>query len=139
MSWSVMGSYERGVMSDNRGGVDSVSKRSGVDSVGDRGVDKRSSVSHDWSSMDGVMSHWVSHNRGVVDGVVDWLSDIRNSLSLVSDISNESILMIGVVGHNLNTAIGQLNSVFSCNGVKNRGVKYVLTIDHQIFFSILSC
>ena len=120
MSWSVVGSYERGVMSDHGGGVDSVGKRSGVHSVGKRSsmngvgnwgsVDKRSGV-------DGVMSHGVSHNRGMMDGMVDWLSNIRNSLSLVSDISDESILMIGVVGHNLNTAIGQLYSVFSCKNI----------------------
>merc|ERR1719232_839119 len=39
-------------------------------------------------------------------------------LSFISHISNESILMVSVVGHNLNSAIGQLNSVFSLDNAE---------------------
>merc|ERR1712117_541895 len=48
-----------------------------------------------------------------VDSVVHWLSDIWDSLSLVPDVSNESILVVSMVGDNLHTAIGKLYSVFS--------------------------
>ena len=69
--------------------------------VGHRvGSHKGSMVGHrvdNWGSM---MSHWV--DRGLV-------GRFRVGLSLVSDISNEAILMVSVVGHNLYTAVRKLH------------------------------
>merc|ERR1711982_180981 len=39
--------------------------------------------------------------------------DIRMSLSLISDISNESIVMVSMVRNNLHTTIRKLNTVFT--------------------------
>merc|ERR1711953_1170630 len=54
--------------------------------------------------VDSMMSHRV--DRGLV-------GRFRVGLSLVSDISNEAILMVSVVGHNLYTAVRKLHSVLS--------------------------
>merc|ERR1719328_323815 len=51
--------------------------------------------------------------RGGMDGVFDWCRGIWDSLTLISHISNESIFMVGMVGDNLNTTVGKLNSVLS--------------------------
>ena len=84
----------------------------------ERSVDSVVSCNN-WSS---VMNTVVGNNRGSVDSVGEWGSVGNNRgmvgrlgmrLSFISHISNESILMVSVVGHNLNSAIGQLNSVFS--------------------------
>ena len=75
--------------------------------------DERSVVSNNWSS---VMNTMVGNNRGMVGSVGNnrgMVGRLGMRLSFISHISNESILMVSVVGHNLNSAIGQLNSVFS--------------------------
>merc|ERR1712141_855284 len=81
------------MMRYNGDGVSS-NQGSSVDSV----------VGNDRGGMNSVMSHWV-------DGGLVYR--LRVSLSLVSDISNKPILMVGVVGHNLHTAVRELNSVLS--------------------------
>merc|ERR1712029_1280089 len=51
--------------------------------------------------------------RSSMDSVFDWCRGIWDSLSLISHISNESIFMISMVGDNLDTTVGKLNSVLS--------------------------
>merc|ERR1719373_539588 len=89
----------------------------------ERSVDSVVSCNN-WSS---VMNTVVGNNRGSVDSVGEWGSVGNNRgmvgrlgmrLSFISHISNESILMVSVVGHNLNSAIGQLNSVFSLDNAE---------------------
>ena len=78
----------------------------------ERSVDSVVSCNN-WSS---VMNTVVSNNRGMVGSVGNnrgMVGRLGVRLSFISHISNESILMVSVVGHNLNSAIGQLNSVFS--------------------------
>merc|ERR550539_2061590 len=50
----------------------------------------------------------VSHG---MDGVL--VGGLGMGLSLVSDISNEAILVVGVVGHDLHSAVRKLDSVLS--------------------------
>merc|ERR550539_701767 len=50
----------------------------------------------------------VSHG---MDGVL--VGGLGMGLSLVSDISNEAILVVSVVGHNLHSAVRKLDSVLS--------------------------
>ena len=85
-------SHQGGVVGDNWGGVNS---------VGQRGVmgDNRGVVSG------------VGNNRGVVGG--GGVGGLRVGLSLVSHISDKSVLVICVVRHNLDTAVRELHSVFS--------------------------
>ena len=90
----------------HKGGV--VGQGGGVDSVGQRCVmgDNRGGV----SDKRGVVSG-VGDNRGVVGG--GGVGGLRVGLSLVSHISDKSILVICVVRHNLDTAVRELHSVFS--------------------------
>merc|ERR1719499_2734368 len=67
---------------------------------------QRSGMSNNWGMSNNMV--WCS-----VDSVVHWLSNIWDSLSLIPDVSNESILVVSMVGDNLHTAIGKLYSVFS--------------------------
>ena len=104
-----------------------VSDERSVDSVvscNNRGSVMNTVVSNNWSMLGSVgewdsvdcMSHWSSNNRGMVGSVGNnrgMVGRLGMRLSFISHISNESILMVSVVGHNLNSAIGQLNSVFS--------------------------
>merc|ERR1719270_1382217 len=55
----------------------------------------------------------VGNYRGVMDRMVDWLSNIWDGLTLVPHISNEAIVMVSVVGDNLDTTVRKLNSVLS--------------------------
>ena len=77
------------------------------------------SMGNQWSMVDsvgnwGMGNNWsMSHNRGMVDSVVDWLSNIWDGLTLVPDISDETIVMISVVGDDLDTTVRKLNSVLS--------------------------
>merc|ERR1719471_2415561 len=62
-----------------------------------------------------------SNNRGMVGSVGNnrgMVGRLGMRLSFISHISNESILMVSVVGDNLNSAIGQLNSVFSLDNAE---------------------
>merc|ERR1719281_548451 len=45
--------------------------------------------------------------------MMDWFSNIWDCLTLVPDISNEAIVMVSVVGDNLDTTIRKFNSVLS--------------------------
>merc|ERR1719244_412058 len=87
-----------------------------VDSVVDGGMDKGSSMrnrSMDYGSsmvdsvVDGGMDNWGS----MVDSMRFW--DIWVSFSLISDISNEPVVMISMVGDNLDTTIRELHTVLS--------------------------
>ena len=69
------------------------------------------SVSHSQGSV-------VGHERSVVSGMDSVMGSggigrLRVGLSLVSDISDESILMISVIRNNLDTAVRELHSVLS--------------------------
>merc|ERR1719410_1020246 len=79
-------------------------------------------VSNHWSSMDSVVSNWVSNNWSSMNSVVsNWVSNnwcslvhrLRMSLSLVAHISDETVLMVSMIGHNLDTAVRKLYSVLS--------------------------
>merc|ERR1719210_2839671 len=76
------------------------------------------SVGNKWGVVGSVGNYWgvvgsVGNYRGVMDSVVDWLSNIWDGLTLVPHISNEAIVMVSVVGDNLDTTVRKLNSVFS--------------------------
>ena len=112
MSWSMV-SDERSVVSNNWSSVMNTmvgNNRGMVGSVGNN-RDMVGSVGNNR----GVVGS-MSNNRGVVGSVGNnrgMVGRLGMRLSFISHISNESILMVSVVGHNLNSAIGQLNSVFS--------------------------
>ena len=92
-------------------GLSMVHKRS---SMMNRAMDKGSSMmdrsmDKGGSMMDSVM------NRGMDKRCMVWSwCNIWNGLSFIFDISNKTILMISMIGHNLDTAIGKFNTVFSC-------------------------
>merc|ERR1712025_1400534 len=65
-------------------------------------------VGNYWGVVGGVGNYW-----GVMDSAVDWLSNIWDGLTFVPHISNEAIVMVSVVGDNLDTAVRKLNSVLS--------------------------
>merc|ERR1719410_1809101 len=97
-------------------GVDSVDRM-----VGDQGSNRVNGMM-DWSNnrgVDGVVDSVVGNHRGGVNSVVSHRMDrglvgrLRVGLSLVSDISNKPILMVSVVGNNLDSAVRKLHSVLS--------------------------
>merc|ERR1719468_430620 len=53
--------------------------------------------------------------RFVGSGLV-WLLDVGLGLTLVFHIGNVSIFVVSVVGNNLNSAVGKLNTVFTRDG-----------------------
>ena len=76
------------------------------------------SVGNYWGVVGGVGNYWgvvggVGNYWGVMDSVVNWLSNIWDGLALVPHISNEAIVMVSVVGDNLDTTVRKLNSVLS--------------------------
>ena len=101
-------SHQGGVVGDNWGGVNSMGQRGGMDSMGQGGVmgDNRSGVSDERGVVSGV-----GNNRGMMGG--GGVGGLRVGLSLVSHISDKSVLVICVVRHNLDTAVRELHSVFS--------------------------
>ena len=103
-------------MVDRVNGMMDGSHNWGMDSVVNRVVrDNGNGVSHQGSSMDSVMGN----QRGGVDSVmsyrVDWglVGRFRVCLSLVADVSDEAVLMVGVVGHDLDAAVRQLHAVLA--------------------------
>ena len=85
-----------------------------VNTVGDQGGRV---VSHGVSHHGGVVHSVVSHGGGGVGGgggggVVGGLG-VR--LSLVADVGDEAVLVVGVVGHDLDAAVGQLHAVLACS------------------------
>ena len=85
---SVVNSVHRGSVDSMDGGVDSVNR--GVDSV-NRGV--------------------VGHQGGVVGG--GGVGGLGVGLALVPHVGDESVLVVSVVRHDLDAAVGELNSVLS--------------------------
>ena len=82
------------------------------------------SVGNYWGVVGSMSNYWgvgnnrgmvggVGNYRGVMDSMVDWLSNIWDGLTLVPHISNEAIVMVSVVGDNLDTTVRKLNSVLS--------------------------
>ena len=81
--------------------------------------------SEDWS--------WLGSKGSSVDGVRDYRGSVDNrgsmgdhvgrsigflvSHTLVLHVGDEPVLVVRVVGHNLHTAVGKLNAVFSWEGV----------------------
>ena len=63
-----------------------------------------SSMGNQWSMMGSMGNNW---------SMMDWFSNIWDGLTLVPDISNEAIVMVSVVGDNLDTTIRKFNSVLS--------------------------
>merc|ERR1719284_1881735 len=104
------------MVGNNRGMVGSVGNNRGM--VGSVGNNR--GVVGSMSNNRGVVGS-MSNNRGVVGSVGNnkgMVGRLGMRLSFISHISNESILMVSVVGHNLNSAIGQLNSVFSLDNAE---------------------
>jgi len=75
-------------------------------------MDKRSSMRHrgmdDWSSM---VDRGMDNRGSMVDSMRFW--DIGMSFSLISDISNEPVVMISVIRDNLYTTIRELHTVLT--------------------------
>merc|ERR1711962_953502 len=92
------------MMGNNRG-MDSVGNR-GMDSVGNRGMD---GVGNNWS-MDSNRSMDDMGNRGM-----DSMSCRIAGSSLIGDLSNESKVVVSMVGGGLNSAIRESNGVGSSN------------------------
>ena len=83
--------------------------------VGDRVGHQGGVVGHGVSNHGGVVHSVVSHGGGGVrggggGGVVGGLG-VR--LSLVADVGDEAVLMVGVVGHDLDAAVRQLYAVLA--------------------------
>jgi len=79
-------------------------------------MDKRSSMryrSMDYGSsmVDSVVDRGMDNWGSMVDSMRFW--DIWMSFSLISDISNEPVVMISVVGDNLDTTIRELHTVLT--------------------------
>ena len=94
------------------GGMDRVDERS---SVVDRGND--SMVSHGGNgvnSMDSMVSHGSHRMDSVVGDRVSSLVDrLRVGLALIPHVGNEAVLVVGVVGDDLDTAVRKLHSVLA--------------------------
>merc|ERR1712106_383113 len=70
------------------------------------------------------MSNWMSYNSWVSNSMNNWVSNsmsnwMSNSASIgsntiIGNISNISIIIIGMVVHILNTAIGKVDRVGAC-------------------------
>ena len=86
-------SQDGGVVSEVRGGVDSVGEGGGV------------------SHKRGVVSNGVNSDRGVVGG--GGVGGLGMGLSLISHVGNKSVLVIGVIRDNLDTTVRELHSVLS--------------------------
>jgi len=95
-----------------------------------------SSVSNNWSmntvsenwGMDSMGNNWgmdsVGNNWGM-DGMSNWGSSSVVWLSLISDISNETIIVVGVILDMLDSAVREVDRVFSIN---NTGSIIVLSL-----------
>merc|ERR1719414_2688654 len=91
------------MMSNNWGMMGSMSNKRGTMMSNNWGM--RSSMGNNWG-----MSNMM---RSSMDSMFDWCRGIWDSLTLISHISNKSIFMVGMVGDNLDTTVGKLNSVLS--------------------------
>jgi len=95
-----------------------------------------SSVSNNWGmdtmsenwGMDGVGNNWgmdsMGNNWGM-DGMSNWGSSSIVWLSLVGDISNETIIVVGMILNMLDSAVRKVDRVFSIN---NTGSIIVLSL-----------
>merc|ERR1712106_1189215 len=59
------------------------------------------------------MSNWVGNNSMMTDSMSNWMSDSVSisSNSIISDISNITIIIISMIGNMLSTAIGKVDRV----------------------------
>ena len=89
---------------EDRSSMDSmVSHRHRVDSV----------VSHR-CGVDGMMSHMCGvDERGVVRDRGGFVCRLRVGLALIPHVSDEAVVVVGVVGDDLDTAVGELHPVLS--------------------------
>ena len=87
-----------------------------VNTVGDRVGDQGGRVvSHGVSHHGGVVHSVVSHGGGGVGGGGGVVGGLGVRLSLVADVGDEAVLVVGVVGHDLDAAVRQLHAVLACN------------------------
>ena len=100
---------------DNSEGCGVTQHRGGLDSVGKGGSVVNSVHRGSVDSMDGgvdsVNRGVVGHQGGVVGG--GGVDGLRVGLALVPHVGDESVLVVSVVRHNLDAAVGELNSVLS--------------------------
>ena len=81
--------------------------------VGDRVGYQGGVVGHGVSNHGGVVHSVVSHGGGGVGGGGGVVGGLGVRLSLVADVSDEAVLMVGVVGHDLDAAVRQLHAVLA--------------------------
>ena len=100
---------------------DSVSKDWGsVDGMGNWGMD---GMGNNWGSMDGVSNNWggMGNNWGSMG---NWGSSVCWG-SLVGDISDITIIVIGMILDVLDSAVGKVDGVFT---IDNTGSVIVLSL-----------
>merc|ERR1711963_335140 len=97
-------------------GMDSMGKNWGMDSM------------VDWC-MDGVGNNWG------MDSVSNWGSSSVMWLSLIGDISNITIIVVGVVLNMLDSAVGKVDRVFSINNTSSIIVLSLLESSTRVVIS----
>jgi len=100
----------------NNWGMDSMGKNWGMDSMVDWG-------------MDGVGNNWG------MDSVSNWGSSSIMWLSLIGDISNITIIVVGVVLDVLDSAVGKVDRVFSINNTSSVVVLSLLESSTRVVIS----
>ena len=100
----------------NNWGMDSMGKNWGMDSMVDWG-------------MDGMGNNWG------MDSVSNWGSSSVMWLSLIGDISNITIIVIGVVLDVLDSAVGKVDRVFSINNTSSVVVLSLLESSTRVVIS----
>ena len=106
MSWSM----------SNNWGMDSMGKNWGMDSMVDWG-------------MDGMGNNWG------MDSMSNWGSSSVMWLSLIGDISNITIIVVGVVLDVLDSAVGKVDRVFSINNTSSVVVLSLLESSTRVVIS----
>merc|ERR1719288_746161 len=99
----------------NNWSMNTVSENWGMDGMGNWGMD---SMGNNWG-MDSMGNNWG------MDGMSNWGSSSVVWLSLISDISDETIVVVGVILDMLDSAIRKVDRVFSIN---NTGSIIVLSL-----------
>ena len=100
----------------NNWGMDSMGKNWGMDSMVDWGVD---SMGNNWG----------------MDSVSNWGSSSVMWLSLIGDISNITIIVVGVVLDVLDSAVGKVDRVFSINNTSSVIVLSLLESSTRVVIS----
>merc|ERR1719394_1562215 len=99
-------------------------------------MDGMNTMSENWG-MDG-MGNWgmdsMGNNWGM-DSVSNWGSSSIMWLSLISDISNKTIIVVGVILDMLDSAVGKVDRVFSINNTSSIVVLSLLESSTRVVIS----